>query len=283
MSRPASKTDVAGAERYRINNLLVDVDTRRILIGDVEIHLTELSFDVLVCLIRRAPAVVSKQRLMREAWHGAVVEPETIKKRVALLRESLANVTCDLSLIRVVRGRGYAIDIPVERLAQKRPDAARNWRAGTIAASLLVLTVTIIVTGIITARNDRPGLSWNDEVNADPAGSNLHVSDGESVFNNLCAACHGVSGKGDGPAAGSLKKNVPDLTVLSASNHGVFPWAHVEKAIAGKYRVVAHETIDMPVWGGQFQYVRDRSFPLHDAFARERIKILTAHIEKLQI
>jgi DNA-binding winged helix-turn-helix (wHTH) protein len=246
MIRPSSMTDVAGAERYRINNLLVDVDTRRILIGDEEIHLTELSFDVLVCLIRRAPAVVSKQRLMREAWHGAVVEPETVKKRVALLRESLGSVQSEKSLIRVVRGRGYAIDIPVERLAQTTTDAANNWRAGIIAASVLALTVTIIVTGVIMARNDRPDLARNDGTNVEPTGLFQHENDGEVVFNNLCAACHGVSGKGDGPAAGSLRKNVPDLTILSAGNHGVFPRDHVENTIAGKYRVVAHETIDMP-------------------------------------
>ena len=30
--------------------------------------------------------------------------------------------------------------------------------------------------------------------------------DGDVVFNNLCAVCHGVGGKGDGPAVSALKQ-----------------------------------------------------------------------------
>jgi mono/diheme cytochrome c family protein len=107
--------------------------------------------------------------------------------------------------------------------------------------------------------------------------------DGDVVFNNLCAACHGVNGKGDGPAATALEKGVPDLTVLAASNRGAFPIKHVEKVIAGKYRVVAHETIEMPVWGEQFYYIRGGSSLLRESYVKERIHALSGHIERLQV
>lgn len=103
------------AERYRVCDLLVEVDTRRVLRGEQEVHLTELSFDVLVTLLRHAPEVVSKQQLMTEVWQGLVVEPDTVKKRITLLRESLSDGDQKDSLIRVVRGCGYAINAPVIR------------------------------------------------------------------------------------------------------------------------------------------------------------------------
>jgi len=110
--------------------------------------------------------------------------------------------------------------------------------------------------------------------------------DGDEVFNNLCSACHGTSGKGDGPAVSALEKGVPDLTVLAANNGGVYSHRKVEDVIYGKHRVVAYGNIDMPMWGEQFMYLRPglgiNNFPRR-YYARERIHTLSTHIESLQV
>ena len=109
------------------------------------------------------------------------------------------------------------------------------------------------------------------------------LTDGEELFQELCAACHGVSGKGDGPAATALVKPVSNLTVLAANNGGVFPMKQVEESITGKTRVVAHGTIDMPIWGQRFEEMRpDWKQFRRKALARQRIYNLTLHIESLQ-
>jgi mono/diheme cytochrome c family protein len=109
------------------------------------------------------------------------------------------------------------------------------------------------------------------------------TSDGDVLFHNLCASCHGTGGKGDGPAASALKKNVVDLTVLSVNNNGVYPHKKVESAITGKARVVAHGTTDMPVWGQLFLDLRRDWKPARrEAFAHQQIQALTTHIESLQ-
>ena len=82
------------------------------------------------------------------------------------------------------------------------------------------------------------------------------LTDGEALYAELCAVCHGKGGKGDGPAASALKKAVPDLTVLAAKNDGMYPRKEVEDSIAGESRVVSHGTIDMPIWGQAFENVR---------------------------
>jgi len=109
------------------------------------------------------------------------------------------------------------------------------------------------------------------------------LTDGEELFHELCAACHGVSGTGDGPAASAMAKPVSNLTILTASNDGVFPFKQVEKSITGKSQVVAHGTIDMPVWGQRFEELRpDWKQFRRKALARQRIYNLTLHIESLQ-
>ena len=82
------------------------------------------------------------------------------------------------------------------------------------------------------------------------------LTDGGELYQELCAACHGISGKGDGPAASALAKPVSNLTVLASNNDGVFPFQQVEDSITGKSQVVAHGTIDMLVWGQQFEQLR---------------------------
>ncbi len=65
----------------------------------------------------------------------------------------------------------------------------------------------------------------------------------------LCASCHGAKGKGDGTVGKFLKKAPADLTMLSASNNGVFPAERTYEAIDGRREVGEHGTREMPVWG----------------------------------
>lgn len=107
--------------------------------------------------------------------------------------------------------------------------------------------------------------------------------DGAGLYDNLCSACHGAGGKGDGPAASSLDKGVPDLTLFSISNGGAFPHRKVEIMIRGRSRDTSHGTVDMPAWEQQFMALRAgwTGFP-QKAFVRNRVHTLAEHIETLQ-
>lgn len=80
--------------------------------------------------------------------------------------------------------------------------------------------------------------------------------DGSALFRAYCAPCHGVTGKGHGPAAPALKSKVPDLTLLSKNNGGSFPEAHVRRVIMGDNAVMAHGSREMPMWGPVFHQVQ---------------------------
>jgi len=56
---------------------------------------------------------------------------------------------------------------------------------------------------------------------------------GAEDFASYCAACHGSSGKGNGPGAAGLDKRPADLTRLSARNGGDFPGTEVMAKIWG--------------------------------------------------
>jgi mono/diheme cytochrome c family protein len=56
---------------------------------------------------------------------------------------------------------------------------------------------------------------------------------GSEDFAVFCASCHGLSGRGDGDAAGLLDRKPADLTRLSARNGGAFPGTRVMAKIWG--------------------------------------------------
>ena len=74
---------------------------------------------------------------------------------------------------------------------------------------------------------------------------------GKQEFESKCAACHGLSGKGDGPQ--STVTRPADLTVLAKNNGGVFPTRRVYEIIDGRQDVAAHGPRTMPIWGRYFQ------------------------------
>ncbi|MBV0890836.1 cytochrome c [Paracoccus sp. Z118] len=70
---------------------------------------------------------------------------------------------------------------------------------------------------------------------------------GAADYARFCTACHGASGKGDGPMAASLTPAPTDLTTLSARNGGTFPRLQVMGRING-YTMGASDS-HMPQFG----------------------------------
>jgi mono/diheme cytochrome c family protein len=71
---------------------------------------------------------------------------------------------------------------------------------------------------------------------------------GAEDFASYCAACHGVSGRGDGEMAATLDRRPADLTGLAARNGGVFPTTRVMAKIWG-YAGGRQGTAAMPNFG----------------------------------
>lgn len=72
--------------------------------------------------------------------------------------------------------------------------------------------------------------------------------DGGALFRQVCATCHGLSARGDGPMASVISIPMPDLTLIAARNGGTFPMAQVVAVIDGRTALVAHGG-PMPIFG----------------------------------
>ena len=101
---------------------------------------------------------------------------------------------------------------------------------------------------------------------------------GRQMYNSYCAVCHGIDGKGKGPAASAMKSPPTDLTALAAKNGGQYPSAHVSAVIRGQAALPSHGSADMPVWGPLFSSISQG----HQAQVQQRVANLVKYIETLQ-
>jgi mono/diheme cytochrome c family protein len=77
---------------------------------------------------------------------------------------------------------------------------------------------------------------------------------GKDQYNARCAACHGVDGKGHGPAVKSTGMlPPPDLTTYAKRNGGKFPTELAWQKVDGRPTGWSEER-SMPVWGREFRH-----------------------------
>lgn len=110
---------------------------------------------------------------------------------------------------------------------------------------------------------------------------------GENVFMNNCAACHGVSGKGNGPMSEQLIKSPSNLTLLSGNNGGSFPETVIYQLIDGRRVVITdegrtvdafHGPRDMPIWGDTFRTIEGDEGAVDDLISN-----LLEYLKSIQI
>jgi mono/diheme cytochrome c family protein len=104
------------------------------------------------------------------------------------------------------------------------------------------------------------------------------IASGADMYKQYCAACHGVSGKGNGPAAYALKIPPADLSTLAKRHGGKFPYDYVTAVLRFGPGVTAHGSTDMPTWGPLFQ-VLDKQ---NERAVQQRVKNLSDYLVSLQ-
>ena len=86
---------------------------------------------------------------------------------------------------------------------------------GTGLGKLFLLMACVLAASLIAiSQQAGPTPLTASSVSTAPStpGPGSHATDGEELYRNYCAVCHGADGGGDGPAASSLDPPPTDLT-----------------------------------------------------------------------
>jgi DNA-binding response OmpR family regulator len=92
-------------------NLLMDVERRSVLVDDIPVELTRLEFDLLHRLLINPGRVLTRERLLEQAWgYEYVGDTRAVDSAVKRLRAKLRAVSDEADCIESVRGLGYRVN-----------------------------------------------------------------------------------------------------------------------------------------------------------------------------
>ncbi len=151
-------------------------------------------------------------------------------------------------------------------------------RSRLICLAVILLLICAIAVVAQTAPAMATAQATKPEIKHVPAAYTDPTS-GMEMYKAYCASCHGLDGKGDGPAAAALNAPATNLTTLAVKNGGTFPAAHVAAVIQGDGVTAAHGSKDMPVWGPIFHSMGGHS----QGQVQLRIRNLTNYLESIQV
>ena len=92
---------------YNFGRFQVDIVKRLLLRDGAHIPLTPKAFDILVLLLQRRESVVEKDDILRDVWHGTVVEENNLARNISTLRKVLDDTPGQNRFIVTIPGRGY--------------------------------------------------------------------------------------------------------------------------------------------------------------------------------
>jgi DNA-binding winged helix-turn-helix (wHTH) protein len=94
--------------RLRLGDLTFDGESRQLLRGADEVHLSPKAFELLKVLIDRRPRALSKQELHEHLWPDTFVSEVNLASLIAEIRSAMGDTAHEPTFIRTARRFGYA-------------------------------------------------------------------------------------------------------------------------------------------------------------------------------
>ena len=105
---PAGQGTAPAGEAF--GDVVVEVESRRVLVGGVPVNVTPKAFDLLVALLQRNGRVASRLDLLREVWgHRSAVESRTVDTHIAELRRKIEADPANPRHVLTVWKAGYRL------------------------------------------------------------------------------------------------------------------------------------------------------------------------------
>ena len=94
--------------RLHFGGMTFDADTRQLLRGGAEVHLSPKAFELLRVLVDNRPRALSKNELHEHLWPATFVSEATLASLIAEVREALGDPARQSRFIRTAHRFGYA-------------------------------------------------------------------------------------------------------------------------------------------------------------------------------
>jgi DNA-binding winged helix-turn-helix (wHTH) protein/tetratricopeptide (TPR) repeat protein len=121
-------------EVYEFGPYALDVGEHRLCRAGESVPLPPKAFDLLVALVRRAGALVTKRELLDLVWRDVSVEEGVLSVYVSALRKCLGDSGESAAYIETVPRAGYRFSATVRRRAVSAEPLSMKWPIGVLPA-----------------------------------------------------------------------------------------------------------------------------------------------------
>jgi len=105
-----SSGGMAGTTAYEVGELKIDLESRRVLVGGNEVHLTPIEFKLVATLVHSAGKVLTHRQLLNEVWGPQQVqETHYLRVFMANLRRKLELDPAQPRYLLTEQGIGYRL------------------------------------------------------------------------------------------------------------------------------------------------------------------------------
>lgn len=114
---------------YTFGPFTLDTGAFRLLRDGVAVPVGPKIIDLLLYLVKRPSALVSKEELFRALWPDVAVTDNALTQAVSEMRQALGDDPANPTYVQTVARRGYRFIAPVSAVAAKSADAEEEARA----------------------------------------------------------------------------------------------------------------------------------------------------------
>jgi DNA-binding winged helix-turn-helix (wHTH) protein len=166
---------------FVFGDLSLDVETRQLLRGGKEVHLSPKAFQLLELLVAERPRALTKAEIRDRLWPNTFVSESSLTGLVTTLREALRDSAREPRLLRTVHGLGYAFSGEVtDRATRRKPTARRvrfrlTWEEGEVA----------LAEGENLLGRVEEAAAWIESASVSRRHARIVVSEGEARLEDL--------------------------------------------------------------------------------------------------
>lgn len=119
--------DMECVEDHNFGDFRIDLHYRRVIRGELPVHLTPREYELLLALARRDGAAVSADDLIREVWRGNIEQgSRTLSQHVFALRKKLERDPSNPRFIITVSKFGYRLEGGMRTVRTRNPNSSNR-------------------------------------------------------------------------------------------------------------------------------------------------------------
>lgn len=163
--------DELDKESFCLGSALVDPARNRITRDGQSHRVTPRDMEVLMCLVKKGPHVISRKEILEKVWGDTIVQEEVLTLAISRLRSVFSDDSKKPQIIETIPKRGYRLMTPAQPWEKERKSEFRSlMKTPAFWVSLLAVLLVVMTSLFLIVRAEYEKVSMSQEPASQEAG-----------------------------------------------------------------------------------------------------------------